>query len=105
MVVDFETTKRIAEAYASDVRDALPVDKAILYGSYAAGKATLQSDIDICFFMPDFGGRSRVDIIVKLLDLTDSYKGIYFEPIVFPTSEIERGNPFVKEILATGIEI
>ena len=105
MVVDFEAIKRVAEAYACDVREALPIDKAVLYGSYATGKATLLSDIDVCFFMPDFGGMSRVDIIVKLLDLTDNYKGTYFEPIVFPTSEIERGNPFVREILATGIEI
>jgi len=105
MVADFEAARRVVEAYADDVRAVLPIDKVVLYGSYATGKATLLSDIDVCFFMTDFGGKSRVDIIVKLLDLTDRYKGIYFEPIVFPTSEIDRGNPFVKEILATGIEI
>lgn len=105
MAVDFEAVRNLAEAYANDVREALPIDKAVLYGSFATGKATSLSDIDVCFFMPDFGGMSRVDIIVKLLDLTDNYKGTYFEPIVFPTSEIERDNPFVKGILATGIEI
>jgi predicted nucleotidyltransferase len=105
VVADFEATKKIAEAYANDVRKALPIDKAVLYGSYATGKATALSDIDICFFMPDFGGKPRVEIIIKLLDLTDNYKGTYFEPTAFTTSEIERGNPFVKEILKTGIDI
>lgn len=33
-----------------------------------------------------------------LLGLTHGYKGVYFEPIAFSTEEIERGNPFVKEI-------
>ena len=105
MAVDFEATRRVAEAYANDVRKVLPIDKAILYGSYATGKATALSDIDVCFFMSDFGGRHRVDVIVELLDLTDNYKGMYFEPTAFPTSEIERGNPFVKEILTSGTEI
>ena len=105
MAADFETTRQIAEAYANDVRRVLPIEKAVLYGSYATGKATEQSDVDICFFMTDFGEKHRVDIIVQLLDLTDNYKGVYFEPTAFPTSEIERGNPFVKEILMTGIEI
>jgi len=33
------------------------------------------------------------------------YKGVYFEPIVFGTSELKNDNPFVKEILRTGKEI
>ena len=105
MVVDIEATRRIAKEYANDVRSVMHIDKVVLYGSYATGKATAQSDIDICFFLPDFGEMHRVDIIIKLLDLTNKYKGTYFEPTAFPTSEIKRGNPFVNEILSTGIEI
>jgi len=105
MAVDFEATKKIARNYAADVKNALPVDKAILYGSYANGDATELSDVDVCFFLRDFEGKSRVDIIGELLRLCRVYKGAFFEPIAFQTSEIERGNPFVKEILATGIEI
>ena len=105
MAVNLETTRQLARSYARDVRRALPVDKAVLYGSYARGDATELSDIDICFFLRDFGGSRRVDVIVKLLDLSDGYRGVPFEPIAFQSSEIERGNPFVKEILATGIEI
>jgi len=87
------------------VKRVFPVDKVVLYGSYAKGSAAQSSDVDICFFLSDFNGKRRVDIIGELLNLCGRYKGAYFEPNVFPTSEIERGNPFVKEILMTGIEI
>ena len=105
MVADFEDIRNLAKEYAENVKKALPVDKVILYGSYAKGTATLLSDVDICFFLRDFNGKKRVDIISELLELCGRYKGAYFEPTAFPTSEIERGNPFVKEILATGIEL
>jgi len=105
MATDFETIRGLAEEYAETVRQVLPVDKVVLYGSHAKGTATRLSDVDVCFFLSDFNGKRRVDIIGELLGLCGRYKGAYFEPNAFPTSEIERGNPFVKEILMTGIEI
>ena len=105
MAIDFETVKQLVKKYACDVNDVFPVDKVILYGSYAKGTATEQSDIDICFFLSNFGDKRRVDIIKDLLGLMHKYKGVYFEPIVFPTSEIQNDNPFVKEILNTGVEL
>jgi predicted nucleotidyltransferase len=105
MAVDFETVRKLADEYAKNVKRVLPVDKVVLYGSYANGTATSSSDVDICFFFFFFNGKRRVDIIGELLDLCGRYKGAYFEPNVFPTSEIDRGNPFVMEILAAGIEI
>jgi len=105
MAVDIKAVNKLAKQYANDVRKVLPIDKAVLYGSYAKGNANEQSDIDVCFFLQSFNGKRRVDIIQELLALTRGYKGVCFEPIAFPTEEIERGNPFVKEILNTGIEI
>ena len=105
MAADFETVRELAAEYAENVKKVMPVDKVVLYGSYANGTATSLSDVDICFFLSDFSGKQRVDIIGELLRLCGRYKGAYFEPNAFPTSEIERGNPFVKEIISTGIEI
>jgi predicted nucleotidyltransferase len=105
MAVDFESVNRATKHYADDVRQTMPVDKVVLFGSYASGNATERSDIDICFFLNDFKGKRRVDILKELLGLTQGYKGFYFEPTVFPTSEIQNDNPFVKEILRTGYEI
>ena len=105
MATDVEAVRALAKEYANIVKQVFPVDKVILYGSYAKGTATSSSDVDICFFLNDFNGKRRVDIIGELLALCGRYKGAYFEPNAFPTSEIERGNPFVKEILMTGIEV
>jgi predicted nucleotidyltransferase len=83
----------------------MSVDRVMLFGSYAKGTADKCSDVDICFFLDNYGGKLRVDIIGDLLRLTHGYKGAFFEPIAFPTSEIYNDNPFVKEILRTGKEI
>jgi PHD/YefM family antitoxin component YafN of YafNO toxin-antitoxin module len=103
--VDYKGTKQLAKDYANDVRKALPVDKVILFGSYAKGTATEASDINICFFLNDFGNKCRTDIIGELLRLCRAYKDAFFEPVAFKTAEIEQDNPFVREILATGIEV
>jgi predicted nucleotidyltransferase len=105
MAVDFETVNSVAKNYADDVRRVMPVDRAVLYGSYAKGDATENSDVDICFFLGSFGDRRRVEIIAELLGLTDKYSDVFIEPIAFPVSEIQNDNPFVKEILRTGREI
>jgi predicted nucleotidyltransferase len=105
MAVDIEAISHLAKNYADDVRHVMAVDRAILFGSYANGQADEQSDIDICFFLNSFDGRSRVDVLKELLHLSRPYKGIFFEPIAFPSNEIEKGNPFVREILRTGKEI
>jgi len=104
MAADFEAVRLAARNLANDARRELPVDRAFLYGSYANGTATELSDVDVCFFLRDYGGRERVDMIIRLLNLGGKYQ-VFFEPVVFQTSEIERGNPFVKEILRTGLEI
>ena len=104
MAANFEAVRNIAVDYANEVRDTLPVDKVILFGSYANGTATELSDVDIAFFFRNYNGKTRFDIGLQLLKLCRRYKA-YFEPLVFETVEIERGNPFVKEILRTGQEI
>ena len=107
MATDFETVMQLSRRYADDVRRVMPVDKAVLFGSYAKGTADALSDIDICFFLDNYGGKRRVDVIGEMLRLSNvpDYKNAFFEPIAFPTSEIYNDNPFVKEILRTGKEI
>ena len=104
MVANFEALRNEIKLYVDEVRLELPIDKAILFGSYAKGNANESSDVDIAFFIRDFGGKTRFEIGLTLLKLTHDYNA-YIEPLVFQTSEIERGNPFVHEILRTGHEI
>ncbi|MDR1899485.1 MAG: nucleotidyltransferase domain-containing protein [Treponema sp.] len=105
MAFSVEAISRIARNYAADVSRELPVDKAVLFGSYAKGYATDLSDVDICFFLKDYNGKGRVEIITELLGLGGKYRDVAFEPIVFKTAEIQNDNPFVREILATGVEL
>jgi predicted nucleotidyltransferase len=105
MVANIEAVRLLAKNYADDVRKILPVSKVYLFCSYAKGTADELSDIDMCFFLETFSSRTRTEIIFDLLTIAGKYKGIFFEPLAFPVSEIQRGNPFVREILATGVEM
>ncbi len=104
MAANIEAVREEARRYADEVRSQLPVDRAYLFGSYAKGTADELSDVDVCFFLRDYGGKERVDMGVRLLRIARDYKA-YFEPLVFESAEIERNNPFVNEILRTGLEI
>jgi len=106
MAIDYETTNRIIDQYVSDVKAAIPVDKVYLYGSYANGTAQWDSDVDLCFFSDSFDTKNTMQIIGRLFELKRRYnKHICLEPNAFPTSELNNDNPFVKEIIRTGIEI
>ena len=106
MAFDIETVNRIAREYAADVGRELPLEKAILFGSHAKNTASDLSDVDICFFLKSYDGKRKVDLVTQILGIGgDKYCMIGFEPIVFEVSEIQRDNPFVREILSTGIEL
>jgi predicted nucleotidyltransferase len=105
MAVDFEAVNQTVVNYVADVKNAMPIDRVFLYGSFAKGTATEHSDIDLCFFSQSFEDLQSLDIMTRLFRLTRKYKGIDIEPRGFPTSELTNDNPFVKEILRTGKEI
>ena len=105
MAADIKEVSRIARLFAEDVKQVMPVEKAVLFGSYAKGYATESSDVDICFFMKKYNGKQRVEIITELLCIGGKYPDIAFEPLVFESSELQNGNPFVREIMSTGIEL
>ena len=106
MDVDIEAISRIAQEYAEDVSRQLPVEKAVLFGSYAKKNASELSDVDICFFLKSYNGKRKVDLVAQILGIGgEKYSRIGFEPIVFEASEFERDNPLVREILSTGIEL
>ncbi|MCL1818384.1 MAG: nucleotidyltransferase domain-containing protein [Spirochaetaceae bacterium] len=106
MAVDIETVTTIIQQYIADVKNALPIDKVYLYGSYAKGTQQENSDVDICFFSEAFESRRSLDILTELFYLKNKYDPyLLIEPNAFPTSELYNDNPFVKEILRTGQEI
>ena len=89
MAVDIEAIDTIVRNYVSDVKSAMPIDRAFLFGSHAKGTAMEQSDIDICFFSRSFENVPAVDVMTRLFRLTRKYKGIDIEPYGFPSSELD----------------
>lgn len=80
-------------------------EKIILFGSYAYGKPTEDSDIDLLVIKKT--DRRRVDRFVELsLMLHDPQRGISIQPLVYTPDEVTqrlaRGDQFVEEILSRG---
>jgi predicted nucleotidyltransferase len=106
MVVDAKTVNDILTSYVADVKKEMPIDKAYLFGSYAKGNPRKDSDLDICFFSDYFEDKWVIDIGVELLRIAEKYNKILdIEPHSFATSELNDGNPFLEEILRTGVEL
>jgi hypothetical protein len=56
------------------------------------------------FFLTNFGDKNVIEIMTELFYLSYKYK-LDIEPNVFEVSDLEQDNPFVKEVLRSGIEI
>lgn len=79
-------------------------EKIILFGSYAYGKPTKDSDIDL--FIIKESKKKRIDRFCEVRKIIRDIKGISVQPVVFTKEELNRrlrlGDDFVKEILAKG---
>ncbi|MHC1776933.1 MAG: nucleotidyltransferase domain-containing protein [Lentimicrobium sp.] len=96
-----EFRKKVSDLYGQRLR------KVILYGSYARGKATQNSDIDLMIVLSDM--ESAFAEIARLNDLKFSI-GLDYEVYIStnPVSEdfFTRSNlPIIKNVLREGIEI
>jgi predicted nucleotidyltransferase len=106
MAYGFEKVKDLAYGFANEAVREMSAKKVYLYGSYAKGTADMGSDVDMCFFFDDIDSKTRIDTIMKLMRLSAKYDmGVCFEPNAMPVSELNNDNPFVEEILRTGIEL
>jgi predicted nucleotidyltransferase len=84
-------------------RNDIPIKEAILFGSYAIGNYQEWSDIDIALVSDIFGG-NRIDDKDKIRKITLSISS-EIEVIPFSPDDFNLQNPFVKEILKTGIRL
>lgn len=98
-----ERIEEIARKYGKLVKEELDVKNIYLYGSYAKGTYTSDSDIDIAVVGDDFTGDPIEDtlMLMKIRRKIDNR----IEPRPFKTCYFNSSNPFVKEIIETGIMI
>ena len=84
-------------------RNNIPIKEAILFGSYASGSNKEWSDIDIALVSEVFQG-DRIDDKDKIRKITLSISSA-IEIMPFSPNDFNSQNPFVKEILKTGIKL
>ena len=92
--------------YLKEAEKVCHVDKAVLFGSYAHGKAKKQSDIDIAIFSKNVNDANRLETMSRLIMLIDKFK-MDIQPIVFSYEDYLKGdNDFISnEIKKRGLEI
>ncbi|MEW6040042.1 MAG: nucleotidyltransferase domain-containing protein [Elusimicrobiota bacterium] len=79
-------------------------DKIILFGSYAYGNPTEESDIDLFIIKDD--NRRRIERFREVMHLLMDIKGMAIEPIIFTNEELQKRikleDDFILEIITKG---
>ncbi|HUF42028.1 MAG TPA: nucleotidyltransferase domain-containing protein [Verrucomicrobiae bacterium] len=99
---------KLLHAIGRKIKKEYRAEKVILYGSYATGKATRDSDVDLLVVAPTkerfFERMASVRRLIR--GLRD---GLAVSPIVLTPGELAKrraaGDPFVSEILQTGVSL
>ena len=96
--------KNIIGRYLTALKDNnIPINQVILFGSCANGKYNNWSDIDIAIVSDIFEG-SRIKDRSKIRRITLSVS-CDIEVLPYRTDDFNEDDPFVKEIMKTGIRI
>jgi predicted nucleotidyltransferase len=99
-----QPVQKIIEEYINELSKQIPIQKVILFGSYAKDNTHKYSDVDIAIFSDYFKSMNRVDGIHFLLLSAMDYD-MDIEPQPFTMDEYNDPVGLVEEILKTGIEI
>jgi len=83
--------------------DHFPIEKVVLFGSYAKGRAHQWSDIDLCIISPKF--RNSWKATRYLWSKRSSDLGLTIEPVGFSPTDYSDTSPLLAEIKRTGITI
>ena len=97
---------KIVRRYLKEAESVCPVDKAVLFGSYASGKPKRESDIDIAIFSRKVSEKNRLETMSRLIMLIAKLK-LDIQPVVFPyTDYLSEDSDFIsEEIKKKGLEV
>lgn len=104
MVAIPQEVLRITTEYINKLKQYIPVEKVILFGSYAKGNYTKHSDVDLAVFSPAFENMTRVDGLTFLLMQALSYR-IDIQPQPYTMKDYVEHTGLIDDILKTGVEI
>ena len=104
MVENIDSIVKIIEDYLNALkRENIFVEKAYLFGSYAKGTATVDSDIDLAVISKDFVG-NRFNDRMKIAPLRWNVD-LRLEPVPYRPEDFKYPDPLAIDILEHGIEI
>ncbi len=90
--------------FKESIKSGLNVKKMILFGSYARGNYTDNSDIDVCIIAENISNNylAMLQIAPKVIDID-----VRIEPVVFSNEEFNESNLYglLKEVKDYGIEV
>jgi predicted nucleotidyltransferase len=89
--------------FVSLLSDEFPINTAYLFGSYAKGDAREYSDVDLAIVSDKFEGSRFFD--KQKLNKYILKTSIDLEVHPFRTVDFTDDNPFVKEIIQTGLKL
>lgn len=99
-----KSIQNIIEDYVQEIGKQIPIEKAILFGSYAKENYKEDSDIDIAIFSRYFANLEGLTAFKFLFMQTLDYD-IDLQPLAFTVDDYENPVGIVEEIIKTGIEI
>lgn len=96
--------RRLVIAYLNDLehRTRLPIERAIIYGSYAKGTPHRWSDIDLCIISKRFRNRSQA---VNYLMRRRGVEFCEISPVGFPPKDFTPWDPLTAEIQRYGVRV
>ncbi len=92
----------IIKEYIKEVSKYYNIQEVYLFGSYAKGTNNEDSDIDVAVVINS--EENTFDLLVQLMMYTQDID-LRIEPHPIKLKDFEEGNPFVKEIIDTGIKV
>ncbi len=107
MVFDANHLRRHIDTFLVAVKKQYRVERAILFGSYAAGRQREDSDIDLVIISPDFRGMPKLERHQKLGWIAWQAKTDYLEPLGFTPEEYANASHLglLGEVRDTGVVV
>lgn len=96
--------KVTVQRFIKELGKEIPIDKAVIYGSYARGGYREDSDVNVAIFSDYFKGMKSVDAITFLVMKAQEYD-LPIEPVPYTSDDLQKKDGIVKEIVMSGIDV
>ena len=98
----------ILKEFADKIRRSYPNARISLFGSYANGTATTESDMDVCVVLPELSTHDRFAVSDIAWEVSLSHD-VHISTLVFSKNDIEIGavsaSPLVDSIRNQGVAV